>query len=160
MKHISQESIDKAISVVDELNDEQLEQVFQTYANEQEILLGYAMTAPKEYKNEELEGLLVYYFCLICECFTQEGIETKSISEDDIEAHQEPYFEMLDAYFENNDEEVIDSYVDQPNLSKFMAIEVSTEDDDGTSLSDETASQLFIVCLSMVALLNRSTSEE
>ena len=104
--------------------------------------------------------LLVYYFCLICECFTQAGIKTNSISEDDIEAHQEPYFEMLDAYFENNDEEVIDSYVDQPNLSKFMAIEVSTEDDDGTSLSDETASQLFIVCLSMVALLNRSTSEE
>jgi hypothetical protein len=41
-----------------------------------------------------------------------------------------------------------------------MAIEVSTEDDDGTTLSDETASQLFIVCLSMVALLNHSTSEE
>ena len=67
MKHISQESIDKAISVIDELNDDRLEKVFQTYANEQEILLGYAMTAPKEYENEQLEGLLVYYFCLICE---------------------------------------------------------------------------------------------
>ena len=33
MKHISQESIDKAISVIDELNDEQLEKVFQTYAS-------------------------------------------------------------------------------------------------------------------------------
>ena len=67
---------------------------------------------------------------------------------------------MLDTYFENDDEEVIDSYVDQPQLSKFMAIEVSTEDDDGTSLSDETASQLFIVCLSMVALLNKAIPEE
>ena len=160
MKHISQENIDKAIGVIDELNDEQLEKVFATYAKEQATLLDYAMAAPKEYENEQLEGLLVYYFCLICECFNQEGIKTSSISEDDIAAHQEPYFEMLDAYFEHNDEEVIDSYVDQPNLSKFMAIEVSTEDDDGTALSDETASQLFIVCLSMVALLNHSTSEE
>jgi len=41
-----------------------------------------------------------------------------------------------------------------------MAVEVSTEDDDGSSLSDETATQVFIVCLSMVALLNQSNSEE
>lgn len=160
MKHISQESIDKAIGVIDELDDGQLERVFTTYAKEQATLLDYAMTAPMEYENEQLEGLLVYYFCLICECFSQEGIKAGNISQDDIEAHQGPYFEMLEEYFENNDEEVIDSYVDQPNLAKFMAIEVSTEDDDGTSLSDETASQLFIVCLSMIALLNHSTSED
>jgi hypothetical protein len=160
MKHISQESIDKAIQVIDELNDEQLERVFANYAKEQAILLDYAMTAPMEYENEQLEGLLVYYFCLICECFSQEGIKAGNISQDDIEAHQGPYFEMLEEYFENNDEEVIDSYVDQPNLAKFMAIEVSTEDDDGTSLSDETASQLFIVSLSMIALLNHSTSKD
>ena len=160
MKHISQDNIDKAIGVIDELNDEQLEKVFATYAKEQATLLDYAMTAPKEYENEQLEGLLVYYFCLICECFSQEGIKAGNISQDDIEAHQGPYFEMLEEYFENNDEEVIDSYVDQPNLAKFMAIEVSTEDDDGTTLSDETASQLFIVCLSMIALLNHSTSED
>ena len=160
MKHISQESIDQAIVVIDKLDDEALEKVFEDYANEQAVLLGYAMTAPEEYENNQLEGLLVYYFCLICECFKQEGIKPQAITEKEIEEHQGPYFEMLDAYFENNDEELIDSYVDQPQLSKFMAVEVSTEDDDGTSLTDETASQLFIVCLSMVALLNRSNSEE
>lgn len=160
MKHISQESIDKAIGVIDELNDNDLEKVFETYVGEQTVLLEYVMTAPTEYQNEELEGLLVYYFCLICECFKQEGLHPKTITEEQIEAHQAPYFEMLDTYFENDDEEVIDSYVDQPQLSKFMAIEVSTEDDDGTSLSDETASQLFIVCLSMVALLNKAIPEE
>lgn len=160
MKHISQESIDKAIGVIDNLDDNQLEKVFEKYALSQQTLLAYLMTAPSEYQNEKLEGLLVYYFCLINECFNQEGLETKEISEDQIEAHQEPYFEMLDAYFENEDEEVIDSFVDQPNLSKFLAIEVSTEDDDGSSLDDETASQLFIVTLSMVVLLNNAVSEE
>ena len=48
MKHISQESIDKAIGVIDELNDNDLETVFETYAGEQAILLEYAMTAPTE----------------------------------------------------------------------------------------------------------------
>ena len=65
---------------------------------------------------------------------------------------------MLDEYFENENEEIIDSFVDQPNLSKFLAIEVSTEGDDGSSLNDETASQLFIVTLSMVVLLNNAIS--
>jgi hypothetical protein len=158
MKHISQDSIDKAIGVIDNLDDSNLEKVFEKYALEQQTLLGYAMTAPSEYRNEELEGLLVYYFCLINECFHQQNLKPKAISEADIETHQTPYFEMLDEYFENENEEIIDSFVDQPNLSKFLAIEVSTEDDDGSSLNDETASQLFIVTLSMVVLLNNAIS--
>lgn len=158
MKHITQESIDKAISVIDNLDDSHLEKVFEKYALEQQTLLAYLMSAPAEYENEQLEGLLVYYFCLINECFSQQGLEIAEIQEQHIEDHQEPYFEMLDDYFENEDEEIIDSFVDQPNLSKFLAIEVSTEDDDGSSLNDETASQLFIVTLSMVVLLNNAIS--
>lgn len=158
MKHISQESIDKAISVIDNLDDAHLEKVFEKYALEQQTLLAYLMSAPGEYENEQLEGLLVYYFCLISECFSQQGLKPSEIQEQQIEDHQEPYFEMLDDYFENEDEEIIDSFVDQPNLSKFLAIEVSTEDDDGSSLNDETASQVFIVTLSMVVLLNKAIS--
>jgi len=158
MKHITQESIDKAISVIDNLDDAHLEKVFEKYALEQQNLLAYLMSAPAEYENEQLEGLLVYYFCLINECFSQQGLKTAEIQEKHIEDHQEPYFTMLDEYFENEEEEIIDSFVDQPNLSKFLAIEVSTEDDDGSSLNDETASQLFIVTLSMVVLLNKAIS--
>ena len=42
MKHISQESIDKAISVIDNLDDAHLEKVFEKYALEQQTLLAYA----------------------------------------------------------------------------------------------------------------------
>ena len=158
MKHITQESIDKAISVIDNLDDAHLEKVFEKYALEQQTLLAYLMSAPAEYENEQLEGLLVYYFCLINECFSQQGLKTSEIQKKHIEDHQEPYFTMLVEYRENEEEEIIDSFVDQPNLSKFLAIEVSTEDDDGSSLNDETASQLFIVTLSMVVLLNKAIS--
>ena len=73
MKHITQESIDKAISVIDNLDDAHLEKVFEKYALEQQNLLAYLMSAPAEYENEQLEGLLVYYFCLINECFSQQA---------------------------------------------------------------------------------------
>ena len=34
--------------------------------------------------------------------------------------------------------------------------EVSTEDEDGSSLDEETATQLFIVTLAMISLMNRA----
>ena len=156
MQHVSISSIEAAIKKVDNLDDDSLDKLAETYALAQPTLLGYIMSAPTEYENEQLEGLLIYYFCLICETFTQEKIHLNPISEDDIDAFEEPFFEMLDEYFEADDEEVINDFSDQPELVRFMMIEISTEDEDGTSLDDETATQLFIVTNAMIALMNKA----
>ncbi len=156
MKHISLASIEKAIKKVDNLDDDALESLSEIYATAQPTLLGYVMSAAIEYQNDKLEGLLIYYYCLIGECFGQEGVTLKNISEDDIDAFEEPYFDMLDAYFENDDDEILETFCDQPELAQFMAMEISTEDEDGTSLDDETATQLFIVTLAMITLMNRA----
>lgn len=156
MQHVSISSIEAAIKKVDNLDDDSLEKLAETYALAQPTLLGYIMSAPTEYENEQLEGLLIYYFCLICETFTQEKIHLNPISEDDIDAFEEPFFEMLDEYFEADDEEILNDFSDQPDLVRFMMIEISTEDEDGTSLDDETATQLFIVTNAMIALMNKA----
>lgn len=156
MQHVSISSIEAAIKKVDNLDDDSLEKLAETYALAQPTLLGYIMSAPAEYENEQLEGLLIYYFCLICETFTQEKIHLNPISEDDIDAFEEPFFEMLDEYFEADDEEILNDFSDQPELVRFMMIEISTEDEDGTSLDDETATQLFIVTNAMIALMNKA----
>jgi hypothetical protein len=36
-----------------------------------------------------------------------------------------------------------------------MAMEVSTDDEDGSTMSDETASQLFTVAIAMISLMNK-----
>ncbi len=156
MKQVSLAAIERAIEVVDNLDDDQLESTFEKYAETQQILLDYVMSAPTEYENEELEGLLVYYFCLINESFSQEAIKVRSITEEDIDELEEPYFDMLDQYFEEEDEEILESFCDQPELAQFMAMEVSTDDEDGSSFSDDTASQLFIVTIAMISLMNRA----
>lgn len=155
MKHVSIKSIEKAIAKVDNLNEDGLEKLAETYALAQQVLLGYIMSAATEYKNEQLEGLLIYYYCLLSEAFAQEGIFLDQITEDQIDAFEEPFFEMLDQYFDKDDQEIINDFVDQPELTQFMMIEISTEDEDGTALDDETATQLFIVTTAMVALMNR-----
>lgn len=160
MKHISFKSIEAAIKKVDNLDDEGLERLSETYALAQQSLLGYVMSAALEYENEELEGLLIYYYCLISEAFNQENIRLRAVTDEDIDAFEEPYFQMLDSYFENDDEETLESFCDQPELAQFMAMEISTEDDDGTTLTDETATQLFIVTLAMITLLGRASVAE
>ena len=67
---------------------------------------------------------------------------------------------MLEDYFgaEDDDQatERMEEFCDQPELLRFMSVEVSTEDEDGTSMDDETATQLYITCAAMIALLNES----
>ncbi len=156
MSQVTIKSIEKAIEHVDHLDDDALEALSERYALAQPDLLDYVMSAPTEYENDELEGLLIYYFCLIMYSFEVQDIALNVVSDDDIDAMQESYFEMLDSYFESEDEEEIESFCDQPDLAQFMAVEVSTDDEDGTSLSEETASQLFIVTIGMISLINKA----
>lgn len=156
MKHISVESIEKAIDKVDNLNDDGLEKLAETYALAQQVLLGYVMSAAVEYENNQLEGLLIYYYCLISESFAQEQAALNQIGEDDIAAFEEPFFEMLDQYFDKDQEDIILDFTDQPELIRFMMMEITTKDDDGTSLDDDTATQLFIVTAAMITLMNRA----
>ena len=154
-KQVTLASIEKAIDIIDNLDDDQLESVSEKYALAQQILLDYVASTATEYENEELEGLIIYYFCLINECFAQEGITFRKVTEADIDELEEPYFDMLDQYFEDENEEILESFCDQPELAQFMAMEVSTEDEDGTDMSEDTATQLFIVTMAMVSLINR-----
>ena len=154
-KQVTLASIEKAIDIIDNLDDDQLESVSEKYALAQQILLDYVASAATEYENEELEGLIIYYFCLINECFAQEGITFRKVTEADIDELEEPYFDMLDQYFEDENEEILESFCDQPELAQFMAMEVSTEDEGGTDMSEDTATQLFIVTMAMISLINR-----
>jgi hypothetical protein len=159
MTQIQFSNIEKAIAKIDNLDDDALERISETFALEQEVLIGYVMSAAIEYDNEKLEGLLVYYFCLIMEIFKQEQVNVKAVTEELIDEFQEPYFEVIDQYFENGEEEILYEYTRQEHLVNFLAMEISEPDVDGTQLDDETASQLYIVLLAMVTLLDKSIVE-
>lgn len=156
MKQVSINSIEKAIDKIDNLDDDGLERISETYALAQQTLLGYIMSASVEYQNEQLEGLLIYYYCLISEAFTQERVTLNIISEDDIDAFEQPFFEMLDEYFDKEDEDIIHDFTEQSELIRFMMMEITTKDEDGTSLDDDTATQLFIVAAAMITLMSRA----
>ena len=152
-------AIEKAIEKIDNLDDDGLERIAETYALAQDVLLGYVMSAAEEYQNDELEGLIIYYFCIINEAFNQETIRCARVTEEMIEEFEEPFFEVLDEYFEKEDEDLLFDFTEQSELIRFMMMEVSTPDEDGTTLNDDTATQLFIVTSAMSTLLSRSIQQ-
>jgi hypothetical protein len=156
MKHVTQDSINKAIDIIDNLDDNQFDILLSTYEEKYPVLLGFLLSASEEYDNEQLEGLILYYFCLILEAYKIEGVELGEITEELIDSFQDPFNEMLDEYFETDNEEILDDFCDQPYFTRFMMIEVTEPDEDGTELDDDTATQLFIVALATITLLSRS----
>lgn len=154
MKEVSIKSIEKAIEKIDAMDDDALTKLSEYYAQKQEILLSYAGQAAVEYQNSELEGLLVYYFCIILEAFQNEGLEPKTIDEKMIDEYEPEYFTVLSNFFNSEDTSGLEEFSMQPTLIKFMLIEISTPDVDGSELSDETATQLFVVMSAIISLVS------
>lgn len=156
MSQVTIGHIEAAIQKVDGMDDNALDRLSEAQATAQPILLGYIMSAAQEYQNEGLESLLVYYFTVVLEAFSMAGVHPKTVTDELIDSFEEPYFQLLDEYFEKEDESILEDFSDQPDLVKFMAMEIGMEDADGVTLDDETATQLFIVMLAMISLLTRS----
>jgi len=156
MSQVTLGHIEEAIKKVDTLDENALDRLSETQSTAQPVLLGYVMSASEEYQNEELESLLVYYYTVILEAFNQAGLNPKTVTEEQIDGFEDAYFAVLDQYFETEDEELLEDFSDQADLVRFMALEISIEDEDGATLDDETATQLFIVTLAMISLLSRA----
>jgi hypothetical protein len=160
MSQVTLGHIETAIKKVDAMDDNAIDKLSDAHTSAQPVLLGYVMSAAEEYKNEDLESLLVFYFTIIMEAFSQAGLNPATVTEEQIDDFEEPFFALLDNYFETEDEELLEDFSDQPDLVRFMALEISMEDEDGTTLDDETATQLFIVTLAMISLLSRALDKK
>lgn len=158
MNQITAESIDKALDKIDNLSDEALDKLIETYTMTQQDLVEYIMQAGAEYENEDLNVYGIYYFAIIYEAFIQQGLTPAKITEAQIEEFQEPFLEALDIIHEKENYEPLHELIGQINLQEFMVAEIEAEDEEGESLDDETKTQLFIVSAAIIGLLNESVS--
>ena len=156
MTQITVKSIEQAVKKIDDLDDDGLERISETYVLHQEALVGYIMSSAVEYENDQLMDLLIYYFTIFMEAHNQQGVQLNKVTDDFIETFQEEYISVLDEYMESEDTELIDSFCNQPNLLSFLLSELEMEDEDGEKLDDDTATYLFIVGVALIALMDRS----
>ena len=156
MTQIKVKSIEEAVLKIDKLDEDSLEKLSEAHVLAQETFVGYILSSAIEYKNDDLLDLLIYYFNIFAEAAVIQGVKLKKITDDDIEEFQEEYVQTLDEYMETEDNDLIASLCNQPNLLSFLLSEISMEDEDGEKLEDETGTYLFIVGVAMIALLNRA----
>lgn len=154
MSQVSIKSIEAAIDKIDGLSDEALDRKIETFTLKQQDLVNYVLQAGVEYNNEDLNMFSIYYFAIIYEAFDIEGLQLKQISDDDIEAFQDPFVLALDAIYKDEDYTPMQDLIQQHHLTQFMMNEIEAVDEDGDKLSDETQTQLFIVTSGMIGLMN------
>jgi hypothetical protein len=159
MSLITIESIEKALDKFEDLDNDALEKLSETYTLSQTELLGYLMQAANEYENDELESYIVYYFCIAMESMHQQGLHPNKITDEMIDAFHDDYMEVLEEYTREEDPTVLDTYINQPNFTAFLAEELDGEDEEGNVLDVETSSQLFIVLAAMIGLFNRALQQ-
>ena len=126
------QDIEDAFNEIDNLNDQELEQLCEKHTLSQPELLEYILSASVEYKNEQLEGLLVYYFCLLMEIRIKKAPLDLKINEEIIVSFEDNFLNIINEYFESEKIELLEEYTDQGELVKFMIIEISTPDEDGS----------------------------
>jgi hypothetical protein len=90
------------------------------------------------------------------EAYSIEGCELKEIEVAEIEAFEEEFLSILESYFEDENLELLEEYTGQADLVHFMLVEISTPDEDGTTLDDETGVQLFISMMALISVISKT----
>ena len=156
MPQITEKSILEAINKIDELSDDALEKLSETHVLAQNTLISYILSSAIEYENDELLEYLMYYFNVFYEAISIQGVKLKPIDDDIIDAFQEEYIQTLDEFMETDDEDLISSLCNQPMILSFFTNDIFGEDEDEVKLPEGMASELFIVGIALIALLNRA----
>ena len=91
MQQITIVNIEKAVNKIDNLDDDGLEKISETYGLAQQDFLGYALSAGMEFENDTLTGLIIYYFNIFFEAFAQQQVRLNTITNEDIDAFQDEF---------------------------------------------------------------------
>jgi hypothetical protein len=160
MTQIKAKNIEEAVLKIDGLNEDSLEKLSETHVLAQKYVVGYILSSAIEFENDELLELLIYYFNIFSEAIANQGVKTEKVSDEYIDEFQDEYIQTLDEYMETEDEDLIASLCNQPVMVSFLLNEIKLEDENGESIEENTASHLFMVGIALIALLNRSISNE
>lgn len=158
MEYIKAENINQAIEKIEGMDDEALSRLIETFTMEQNSLVGYSLQAAIEFQNDELNDLIMYYFAVIYQAFKNANYKMLEVSDDMIDAFQEPFHQALDLIHTTEDYSEISSLINQPVLENWMVDEIGASDAEGNVLGEETQIQLYLVSMTIIGLLNKSAN--
>jgi hypothetical protein len=80
----------------------------------------------------------------------------KKIELQDIESFEQEFLAILETYFEDDNLDLLEEYTGQADFVHFILVEISTPDEDGTTLDEETGVQLFISMMALISVIAKT----
>ncbi len=155
MLQISEESINQSIEFINSASEDVLNEYSERYADTQESLVGYVFQTAAEDDDDELLSYFVYYYTLIMHIFENAGKKLPVVDDAFIDAFHEEYLELIDEYTENEDFSELSDFIGQPVLIDFLLQDISSEDDEGNEIDEDTQNILSMVLICLVGILTK-----
>jgi len=161
MQQLSIESIERALDRVSNFTPEEFLESLQQLDCEQETLnslitVDYDRYAQK-YAEEDCCDYLLFYLIVIYLAFGEQNISLRTINKEEILQDQESFWEMMDAFLETENIELVDEYTGQPNLIRFLLDELSAPDEHGVEIDDEVAVDVFTTLTKFYYFLSKAS---
>lgn len=149
MTFVSEESIDKALTIMDGLDEAQIESMFTEFSKKQPSILAFIMSNEDEMSEEEF-NVLLELSVIIYLAFYQESPSLREVTETEME---EIIDKAIQAYEEmdEDDEAAISEAVEntvqstgQPLLFQFIVEDLMAREEEG-GFQDEESSPAFVL---------------
>ena len=160
MRQILEEKVIEAIEFINSARDDVLDQYSERYADTQESLVGYVFQIATENDDDELLSYFVYYYTLIMYIFEKAFGSLVTVPDEAIDSFHAEYSELLEEYSENEDFSELNDFIGQPVLVDFLIHDISSDDENGNVLPDETQNILNTVLIGLVGILSKSVNKQ
>lgn len=156
MSTLKEQYIIDAVEKISTIDEEGLNRMSETYTLAQTTFFSYLLSSAIEFENDDVMELIAFYFTVLMEAASKQGIKIKTIDDEMIDGFQDEYTQTLDEYMETSDNDLISTLCNQPAMLDFVLDEILGADEEGNYLPEGMQTELFVVGVAMIALFNRA----
>jgi hypothetical protein len=160
MQKITNDTIDHINDRIQDMEESQLEAVWDSFAKEQPALVGYVLGESRELKIPDAKEDVAYILTIILLCFVEMEEDIPAVTEAEFEkAFNSEFDEMEEVFHDGFDETdamtIMDSF-SQPDLLQFVATIIYTqgEAEEVSNFTEEEAGLFIVIFKTVIALLD------
>ncbi len=161
MQKITNETIEYINDQIQGMDEDQIQQVWDSFAKEQPALVGYVLGESRELQVPDAREDVAYILTIILLAFREIQETIPAVTETEFEAAFNKEFDEMENVFQDGFDETdaitIMDYFSQPDLLQFTAATIYSEgeeEDEGSNFSEEEAGLFIVIFKTLIGLLH------
>lgn len=166
MQKITDQTIDLINDRIQHMDENQIGQIWDSFAKEQPALVGYVLGESRELEMPDAREDVAYVLTIILLSFEEFRPGIPAITEQEFEKTFNEEFDEMESIFQDGFDEsdamsVIESFC-QPDLLQFAAATIYSEgsdEEEASNFSEEEAGLFIVIFKTAIALLHRKADK-